>query len=438
MTESTQDKRRFSFYLRALRELGQSLSDMPCDTRSSDVLHESLYRIMGTFALSRGCLFFLDHVDHHLKLVSQKGLPDNFDLSVNIPERVAYRMSSLESPFHPQLPPGEAAKLDENFRKAVIDAQMAWIVPLCDGGNLLGLICISNRVDGDVLNELELEFVSEMACQIAHHIKDSRTRRELADRVNELQALNQNLSSIYLETLRTLAMVIDGPEVTDGASHSQRVAALAAEIGRKLGLEPNSCDRLYVAGLLHDIGKQLINRKVLDKPSGLTAVERREIESHSLAGWEIISHLNFPWGDVARIIRHHHERLDGQGYPDNLSGEQISIDAKILMLTEAFDSMTSEQPWRPRLSFDKIVEQIQNDLGIRFEPRVVEALCEVVEEGLDGKIKNDEFVPNLTSGFDAELIRRLLGELREQLRHPTTRPSAKIVSVDDVARENSS
>jgi hypothetical protein len=103
------------------------------------------------------------------------------------------------------------------------------------------------------------------------------------------------------------------------------------------------------------------------------------------------------------------------------------MEAKILMMAEAFDSMTSDQPWRPRLSFEQVVARIQENLGLQFEPRIVQALCGAIQAGLDGKAEESDFVPHLEDSFDPDLIRSLLAELRRQLQNPTLRPAAVII-----------
>jgi len=308
-------------------------------------------------------------------------------------------------------------------------ARLEWIAPLGTGAAFVGLLLLGPRISGEPFRAFDLEILEEMAALLALRIEDARSRRRLAGQVRQLQRVGRQMQQIYFETVRALAVVIDGPEGGGGHTHSIRVAALAGEIARRLGLPAERRRGLYVAALLHDLGKQLIQREILGKPGPLDTRERAIIEEHPAAGFELLGHLRFPWGDVAEIIRHHHERLDGQGYPDRLRGDQISLEAKILMMAEAFDAMTSDQPWRPRLAFEQVVKQIQENLGLQFEPAIARALCESVAAGLEGLAEESEFVSHLEASFDPETIRTLLAELRNQLEHPTVRPEAKIVEV---------
>jgi HD-GYP domain-containing protein (c-di-GMP phosphodiesterase class II) len=428
--------RLFSFYLSAMHDLGRALQSEPRRVRSSRPIHESLYRILGTFAIGRGALLVCDESGEWLELAAAKGLRKAGELEHCVNEaRKEFnsasqikRLAAASRPYRSSLPPGGLESLTAALRPTLQRMRLSWVVPLSTGASFVGLLMLGDRVNGNPLTKLELEVLEEMGSLLALRIDDARNRRRLAEQVRELQKTQRQMRQIFLETIRTLAGVIDGHEPGGGPSHSVRVASLSTAIAIRLKLPHAARERLYVAGLLHDIGKQVINQDILGKNAPLDDDERLAVERHPAAASELISHIQFPWGDVAEIIRHHHERLDGRGYPDKLSGEQISLEARILMMAEAFDSMTSDQPWRPRLAMPKIVEQISNNLGIQFEPRVVAALCDVVEAGLDMSEEPPEFIANLEAGFDPNLIRQTLRELRRQIATPTLRQvSARVI-----------
>ncbi len=420
--------KQFRFYLAALRDLSGALAGNRLRSASAVPIRESLYRILGTFAASRGMILLWHEEDRKLVQHASKGIRGRV-VSFGLTASEARALAASSRPFRVVMPAGGAEKLCAELRPFADRVHLEWAVPLITAGAPVGLLLISSPVAVKSYSELQLDVLEQMAAMLALQVADAHVRRRLADQVRQLQTAGRQLRQIYLETLRTMAGVIDGPTEDGRPSHSLRVAALAAETGRRLDLAPEICDRLYLAGLLHDIGKQIIDRELLDSPDPLSLKERRQIEEHPIAGYDLISHLRFPWGDVARIIRHHHERVDGRGYPDKLKGDQISIEAKVLMMAESFDAMTSDQPWRPRLSFDKVVEQIHGNLDMQFDPRVAAALCRAVTEGLDGNAHDKDFVPHLEEGFDPSVIRRLLEELRRQLASPTMRPKAKIVEI---------
>ena len=425
------ERRRLAFYLDALRELGGALA---VETRHADTpaaLRDSLQRIMGTFAAGRGAILLWDPSTRQLAPAAARGLRA-FQSTAPIDLSAARaRVLALARPFKPAMPHGGVEKLAARLREPMERAGLDWAVPISAGDTLTGMLLLGPSINGRALDEQQLEVLAEMARMVGLRIEDARVRRRLASQVRQLQTAGRELRKIYLETLRALAAVIDGPDADGRPTHSQRVAALAAETGRRLGLPPETCERLYVAGLLHDIGKQVISRELLDKPDALAPPERNAVQSHPATGSDLIAHLRFPWGDVAEIIRHHHERPDGGGYPDRLHSGQISIEARVLMMAEGFDAMTSDQPWRPRLAFEQVIEQISHNLGLQFDPAVAAALCEAVREGLDGRAVEADFVPHLESGFDGEVVRRLLGELRRQIENPSLLPKAPINPIAD-------
>ena len=424
------DPRLLTFYLNALHDLGEALAGEKGRIDALPTLRDYLYRILGTAAVGRGVLLQHDEEAQRLTPAAAKGMRPGRQYTIPILPPRAKELAGQLRVFHLQAAPGRVGAFAEALRGAVGRGDLQWVVPLATGTSFIGVILLGPKINGAPLENTELGVLREMAGMLAMRLDEARTRRQMLAQMRQLQRLNRDLRGIYLDTLRAMTGIIDDPEPDGGPTHSVRVASLAAEIGRRLKLSPSDCDRLYLAGLLHDIGKQVISREVLGKRGTLNAKDRRQIEAHPMLGFELINHLRFPWGDVAEIIRHHHERLDGAGYPDRLRGDQISIDAKILMMAEAFDSMTSRQPWRPALSAPKVVEQISRNLGLQFEPAVVQALCEAVEAGLSGETREREFITHLEAGFDSDTIRRLLGELRQQLHAPSMRPAAQIVEIE--------
>ena len=433
MNNPPNDPRRFSFYLGALRVLGAALAADACKVDSPLPLKESLYRILGTLAIGRGALLLWDDQTRRALPVASKGMRPTRAQAPAFGEREVAALADTCHPFHPHIPPQRRETVAASLRPLVEKHKIQWIVPLATGSVFVGLLALGGTVAGEPLSRQELEVLEEMASLLALRIDEARVHRQMALQVRELQRLNGQMRQIYLDTVRALAAAIDlnqgGPDPAGGPTHSQRVAALAAEMGTRLGLSAERCESLYLAGLLHDIGKQIISREILGKNGPLDPQERRALEAHPAAACDLISHLRFPWGDVAEIIRHHHERLDGGGYPDRLRGDQISIEARVLMMAEAFDSMTSDQPWRPRLPFARIVEQIHENLGLQFDPLSARALCETVEAGLAGGAPEADFVPHLQASFDPALIRTLLAELRHQIQHPGGRHEAEIVEI---------
>jgi putative nucleotidyltransferase with HDIG domain len=165
------------------------------------------------------------------------------------------------------------------------------------------------------------------------------------------------------------------------ATHSERVAELSVKIARKLRLPQDEIERIRAAARIHDIGKVAIPDDILLKKGPLTPEERKIIEKHPLIGARIIQNLEV-YKDCVNIVKYEHERWDGKGYPERLKGEEIPLGARIVAVADVYDALRSERPYRRKLSVDEAVEEIKRMRGQDLDPRVVDALLEVlVEEG---------------------------------------------------------
>jgi diguanylate cyclase (GGDEF)-like protein/putative nucleotidyltransferase with HDIG domain len=155
--------------------------------------------------------------------------------------------------------------------------------------------------------------------------------------------------------------------------HSERVAELAAQVASALGLDEREVERVRGAALLHDIGKVGIPDDILRKGSDLTEPEWRTMREHPVIGERIVRSIP-GLGPVARIVRHEHERWDGTGYPDGLSGEEIPIGARIILACDAYHAMTSDRPYRPARSHPEAVRELADGAGTQFDPQITELL----------------------------------------------------------------
>lgn len=181
----------------------------------------------------------------------------------------------------------------------------------------------------------------------------------------------------YLSTIKALTKAIDAKDhYTHG--HSERVAELAVQIGNELGLPEDFLEKLEYIALMHDIGKIGIPESILNKPSRLSDDEFNLVREHSAVGAEIISNIKFI-GDHADIVRHHHERVDGRGYPDGLSGDKVSLGAKIVGVADAYDAMTTERVYRAPMSAQDAVAELQSCCNTQFCGDVVNAFVKVLK-----------------------------------------------------------
>ena len=156
------------------------------------------------------------------------------------------------------------------------------------------------------------------------------------------------------------------------AGHQQRVASLAVAIARMLGMSEHDTQGIFLAGIVHDVGKVNIPAEILNKPGKLSKLEYALIQQHAEAGYDVLKGIDFPW-PVAEMVRQHHERIDGSGYPNGLRGKAILPEAKILGVADVVDVMVSHRPYRPALGIEVALAAIEKNSGLLFDPAIVEA-----------------------------------------------------------------
>ena len=170
--------------------------------------------------------------------------------------------------------------------------------------------------------------------------------------------------------------------------HSIRVAAYAERLARGLGRPESEVESVRVAGLLHDLGKVGQSPALLQKAGRLDVAERREIEAHPGAGADIVERIR-AFKQVACIVRHHHERPDGQGYPSKLVGDTIPLGSRIVLVADAFDAMTSDRPYRRGMPAERAIAELERHAGTQFDPQVVEVLVRLWERGAFAVIRHE-------------------------------------------------
>ncbi len=163
------------------------------------------------------------------------------------------------------------------------------------------------------------------------------------------------------------------------AGHQKRVANLAVAIGAELGLSPEELEGLRLAASVHDIGKIMVPAEILCKPTKLTCLEYNLIKEHAEAGFQILKDVAFPW-PIARIVHEHHERIDGSGYPNGLTGEQLLPESLIVAVADVVESMCPHRPYRPGLGTEAALREIEGNRGVLYDPLVVDACLRVFRE----------------------------------------------------------
>ena len=231
----------------------------------------------------------------------------------------------------------------------------------------------------------------------------SKMRKKISDlqkveskRKQTEQQLKQSLEKVRITLSGTVSALAITVEMRDPytAGHQQRVTQLACAMAKEMGLSEEQIEGLHVAGSLHDLGKILVPAEILNKPGPLSETEIDQvmthpqaghdilmglIKEHPQAGYDILKEINFPW-PVAQIVRQHHERMDGSGYPEGLKGDNILLEARILAVADVVEAMSSHRPYRPAHGVEKALEEISQQKGILYDTDVVDACIKVFTE----------------------------------------------------------
>jgi putative nucleotidyltransferase with HDIG domain len=199
-----------------------------------------------------------------------------------------------------------------------------------------------------------------------------RSNRTHLSQMEKERAHMQAMNGLHVRTIEALALAIDAKDHTTH-DHLQRVQLYAVEIGKDLGLAEQELDALTAAAVLHDIGKLAVPESIISKPGKLTRSEFEKMKIHPVVGAEILERVEFPY-PVVPMVRSHHEKWDGSGYPYGLRGEEIPIGARILAVVDCLDALASDRQYRRALPLDEAMAKVASDAGTAFDPRVVQAL----------------------------------------------------------------
>jgi PAS domain S-box-containing protein len=207
-------------------------------------------------------------------------------------------------------------------------------------------------------------------------ISEDITERKRAE--EELQRTLESLRKSFAATIQVMVAAVESRDPYT-AGHQIRSADLARAIATEMGLPPEKIDGIRTAGAIHDIGKLSIPAEILSKPTKLSAIELSLIKEHSLKGYEMLKDVESPW-PLAEMVYQHHERMDGSGYPRNLKGDEILMEARILAVADVVEAMASHRPYRPGLGIDAALKEIEKNKGIFYDDAVADACLRLFRE----------------------------------------------------------
>jgi putative nucleotidyltransferase with HDIG domain len=348
--------------IRSMFDLANRLNSLD----SMNLILESVLDAVCEFIPSRRVfVMLLDKDGTHFEIARSRGISEDQLRDLRIPADNGV-CSGL---FHTG---GVRIVNDGNSREAseVVDSLEGLAKPpfmqaaLMGARSRLGLIHIFEKSDGTPFSEKEAEILS--------YIADSATVA-----INN-QLYERRLEESYLATIRALAMAIEAKDpYTRG--HSERVAELSVRVAERLGLPEDEVRIMRFAGALHDVGKIGVPGSVLTKPERLTPEEFEQIRQHPVIGEKMIREAEF-LTEARGIIRQHHERIDGTGYPDGLKGHEICLGARIMALADAYDAMTTDRTYRKAMAREDALKEMRRVSGTQFDPECLKVFLDVIED----------------------------------------------------------
>ncbi|MCS6874070.1 MAG: HD-GYP domain-containing protein [Pyrinomonadaceae bacterium] len=402
---------KFIHTFEALAGIGQEIANRHS---FNEMIRVSLHLLLGSLAIMRGGIARYLPKEHEFQFIAVRNLGDDFPLSIPISmederDLTCAGLRGIEA---------DQAKLlcffQQNysiFEKKKIEL----IVPLIVRSELVGVILLGEKASGEPYDSTDLDVICAISRHIGVGIHQRNIMIELERKAEENRKLYENLQVTYKDTIKAFAAAIDSKDkYTEG--HSERVGKYTEIIAEELGWDEKCCEGAAVAGYLHDVGKLVVDRSIINAPYRINARESAELSKHPSIGYEILLPIHHPFVDVPLAAKYHHERVDGRGYPEGLSGDQIPFIARIVNLADSFDAMTTDRPYKHRRSFEEVIEDLRRNAGKQFDPSLVVAFCNAMLNEFSGETNKKRFSRLLGKGYvntslAVPLLRKILNDL---------------------------
>jgi putative nucleotidyltransferase with HDIG domain len=249
--------------------------------------------------------------------------------------------------------------------------------PIPDGErHPFGVLLVYSKIP-DAFREPEIQLFESLAKEIGFGLRSIERRHQLDDQIHQKQLIQERLAASLRATIEAMSRTMEWRDPYT-AGHQKRVAAISTAIAKKMGLDDDAIQALYMAAMVHDIGKVAVPSEILTKPSQLTNLEMQMVQGHVESGYQILKDIPFPW-PIAEVVRQHHERLDGSGYPRGLQGEEINLQARILAVADTIEAMATHRPYRPAKGLTAAMDEIQVEAGVKLDAKVVEAAFSLID-----------------------------------------------------------
>ncbi len=405
----------------ALADLGQEIAGTGDFT---EMVRTSMHLLLGTLALRRGAVVECSGPGP-LRCVAVWGLGDQAlsGFEIDEPEMESFLCGDIRESLVRNT--ASANVFLNKHRDKLVNDGVELVVPMVVRGEVTGLVLLGGKASGEEFSNDDFETIRAMVRHIGVGIHTHRLLEQLAQRAEENRRLYDELRTIYRDTVRAFAAAIDiKDKYTQG--HSERVGRYSEIIARELGWSEEEVEGIQIAGYLHDIGKLIVDRDIINAPHYIDAKNSSELNRHPNAGYEILAPIRHPYADIPFMAKHHHERLDGRGYPDGLTDQQIPMGAKIVSLADSFDAMTTDRPYKRRRSFEDVVIDLRENSGKQFDGKVVAAFARAILKEVKGETRERRITKLLGKGYlEGEQVETLLTDLITDLEGNYSRKEAK-------------
>ena len=399
----------------ALADLGAEIAE---SRDFEEMVRSTLHVVLGALGLRRGLVAEYERELALLRFVAAWGMGDDAPTVAPFDAGRAELLcagSGLLNLSEAQTRPALQQQLGAELTATLAGLRVTLVAPLIVHGELVGLIALGGKATDEAFTAEDREVIRTMARHIGVGIHNHRLLREVERRAGENRQLYDNLRGIYRDTVRAFAAAIDCKDkYTQG--HSERVGKYAEIIARELGWSEEKVEHVAVGGYLHDVGKLVVERDIINAPYRIDAKQSAELNRHPAAGYEILAPIRHPDADIPLMAKYHHERIDGRGYPEGLRGDEIPAAAKVVALADSFDAMTTDRTYRRRKEFTEVIEDLRSNTGRQFAPEVVLAFCRALLKEFDGPSRERRIMHLLGKGYiEPERVRHLLVALIEEL-----------------------
>src|SRR5215203_1669065 len=396
----------------ALADLGEEIAE----TRDfEEMVRSALHVVLGAMGIRRGAVAEFDREGDALHFVAARGYDEEVARDFSLTPRPNQTTDGNGNGAGTLAHAGQDfARVERELYDRFTGAGVEVVTPLVVRGELVGVIILGGKASGESFTQEDRELARALGRHVGVGLHNHRLLREVERRAEENRKLYESLKGSYTDTVRAFAAAIDCKDkYTQG--HSERVGKYSEIIAREMGWKDEEVEAIAIGGYLHDVGKLVVDRDIINAPYRIDAKQSSELNRHPAAGYEILRPINHPFADIPLMARYHHERPDGRGYPEGLKDEQIPPGAKIVSLADSFDAMTTDRPYRRRRTFEEVVADFRRNAGRQFATPVVVALCRALLKEARGETRPRQMMSLLGRDYVEEqtlpALERLIADL---------------------------